>query len=44
VAFPEERVVSFFVDAFGFPAWSPLLVRDGIPGLYMPPGYAATSL
>jgi hypothetical protein len=42
--FPEERPVAFFIDAFGFPVWSPLLARDGVPGLYIPPGYAATPL
>lgn len=38
----EERPVTFFVDAYGFPEWSPLILRDGIPCLYVVPGYVVT--
>jgi hypothetical protein len=41
-AFPEEQPVTFFLNAFKYPEWSPLIVRDGVAGLYVQPGYVIT--
>lgn len=41
-AVPEDEPVTFFLNTFEFPEWSPLVMRDSVPGLYVQPGYVIT--